>query len=413
MVNSDLIRRLNEQRVTLRAQLAEQYSTLLDNHPRIKELKAQINDLERQIRDEAAKLARSMENDARMAGARVDGLSAGLDQLKQLATSTNGQDVELRALEREAKSQRDLLESYLAKYREATARDSLGAASGDTRIISKAIVSNTPFFPKKMPIVLIATLAMLFISAGFITTGELLAGNVYRADAVAPEPVVVEPVAVAAEPVADVVTVESETPTVAAPPAKRRWFPSFGRAKPVAEAPVMVEPTIAEPVPAPEAASAAVSIDDIAQVMRESGDSAKRIAVVGAADGVGATTTAVALARSLAQEGRVVLIDLSLDRPKLAELTTDPRAPGISDLVHGAASFGQIITRDLDFARSGDRGRAHRVRCGRRPHVRAAGDRRRCAGADLRSCHHRCRSGAAGAGRSRRPACALRIAGDG
>ncbi len=36
---------------------------------------------------------------------------------------TNSEDVQLRALEREAKSQRDLLESYLAKYREATSRD--------------------------------------------------------------------------------------------------------------------------------------------------------------------------------------------------------------------------------------------------------------------------------------------------
>ena len=53
VVNSELIRRLNEQRVTLRAQLAEQSSTLLDNHPRIKELRAQIADLDRQIRDEA------------------------------------------------------------------------------------------------------------------------------------------------------------------------------------------------------------------------------------------------------------------------------------------------------------------------------------------------------------------------
>src|SRR5256886_8312917 len=41
VLNSELIRRLSEQRVTLRAQLAEQSSTLLDNHPRIKELKAQ------------------------------------------------------------------------------------------------------------------------------------------------------------------------------------------------------------------------------------------------------------------------------------------------------------------------------------------------------------------------------------
>src|SRR5205814_1567981 len=67
MINSELIRRLNEQRVTLLAQLAEQSSTLLDNHPRIKELKAQISDLDKQIRDEAARLARSFENDARIA----------------------------------------------------------------------------------------------------------------------------------------------------------------------------------------------------------------------------------------------------------------------------------------------------------------------------------------------------------
>jgi succinoglycan biosynthesis transport protein ExoP len=36
VLNSELMRRLSEQRVALRAQLAEQSSTLLDNHPRIK-----------------------------------------------------------------------------------------------------------------------------------------------------------------------------------------------------------------------------------------------------------------------------------------------------------------------------------------------------------------------------------------
>src|SRR6202007_1265028 len=58
VLNSELIRRLSEQRVTLRAQLAEQSSTLLDNHPRIKELKAQLADLGQQIRDEASKISR-------------------------------------------------------------------------------------------------------------------------------------------------------------------------------------------------------------------------------------------------------------------------------------------------------------------------------------------------------------------
>ena len=144
VLNSELIRRLSEQRVTLRGQLAEQSSTLLDNHPRIKELKAQLADLDRQIREEASKLSRSLDNDARIASGRVEGLSASLEQLKKQATSTNGNDVQLRALEREAKAQRDLLESYLAKYREANTRENIDAAPADGRIISRATVSNAP-----------------------------------------------------------------------------------------------------------------------------------------------------------------------------------------------------------------------------------------------------------------------------
>ncbi len=110
ILNSELIRRLSEQRVTLRAQLAEQSSTLLDNHPRIKELRAQIGDLDHQINNEAATIARSFENDAKLAGARVDSLTASLDQLKSQAALNNEDDVQLRELERDAKSQRDLLE---------------------------------------------------------------------------------------------------------------------------------------------------------------------------------------------------------------------------------------------------------------------------------------------------------------
>ena len=41
-----------------------------------------------------------------------------------------------------------------------------------------------------------------------------------------------------------------------------------------------------------------------------------------------------------------MLIELSLERPNLAAITTDPRMPGVADLVRGTASFGQIIARD-------------------------------------------------------------------
>jgi uncharacterized protein involved in exopolysaccharide biosynthesis/Mrp family chromosome partitioning ATPase len=341
--SSELLRRLNEQRVTLSAQLAEQQSTLLDNHPRIKELKAQIAALDRQIRDEAQRLARSLENDAKIAGARVEQITSSLDQLKLQAATSNEEDVQLRALQLDAKSQRDLLESYLAKYRDATARDSLGAVPPDSRIISRALVSNTAYFPKKMPIVLIATLATLFISAGFVTTGELLAGNVYRAEGAPIEPVMaprtVEP---------DAPVAVAEPAAGAVPAAKRRWMPALSRKpKPVVEEPVVVAapPAVAQAAAQPPADDG-LTIAEIAAALREAGETGRKIAVIGIAPGAGTTSTAVALARRLAEQARVILIELSLERPSLAAITTDPRMPGVADLVRGTASFGQIIARD-------------------------------------------------------------------
>jgi polysaccharide biosynthesis transport protein len=344
--NSDLIRRLAEQGATLRAQLAEQSSTLLGNHPRIKELKAQIADLDRQTRQEGEKLVRAFENDARIAGGRLESLSANLDQLKRQATSTNEQDVVLRALEREAKAQRDLLESYLAKYREASARDSLGVIPAEARIISRAFVSNTPAFPKKLPIVLIATFATLFLSAGFITTGELLAGNVYR-----PEYPVADDVMAAAPPVLGTTAISH----AASMPAVSDRHPEAVLA---AEPPVADVAAPAQHAPAPLAAGHAT--DQLASGLRRSGESGRRIAIVGAARNIGTTSTAIALARALSEESRVVLIDLALGSPNIAAISNDPSAPGIAELVRGVASFRHIIARDRIS-------RVHVIAAGRAP----------------------------------------------
>jgi succinoglycan biosynthesis transport protein ExoP len=354
IVNSELMRRLSEQRVTLRAQLAEQSSTLLDRHPRIMELRAQIVDLERQMRGEADRLARSLENDAKFASAKVDGLSSGFDQLKRQAASTNEQDVQLRALEREAKSQRDLLESYLAKYREASARDSIGAAAPDARMISTAVVSNTPAWPRKVPIILVSALAMFALSSGFVLSSELLGALPARSGYVpvraprtfAPAPAVTanrDEAVVSHEPVPEAVAplprlpLQTQTGVPAAVPS-----PVQDPTPPAVLAPV--PPPIAQ---APRAAPAPVDpIEMLAGDLGAAGESARRITVVGASHNAGATMTAIALARSLAKQGRVVLVDLALGAPSLSSIASDPSAPGIAELVNGTASFGQIITRD-------------------------------------------------------------------
>jgi len=306
ILNSELMRRLFEQRVTLRAQLAEQSSTLLDNHPRIKELKAQIADLDHQIRDEAAKIARSLENDARLAGGRVEELTASLDRLKKQATSTNGQDVQLRALEREAKAQRDLLETYLARYREATTRENIDTAPAEGRVISRAIVSNTPAYPKKLPIVLIATLAMLLLSSGLIVTGELLAMTAPRA------------VAAFASPMA---AVKAKTETSAEP------VPAFSEAR-------------------QEIGARINEIDQLAAKLRSAGPAAHKVTIMGTAAGESITLTALTLARQLARDARVVVVDLAASLPTISAISTDPASPGLAELMKGEASFSQIITKD-------------------------------------------------------------------
>jgi succinoglycan biosynthesis transport protein ExoP len=321
VLNSELIRRLSEQRVTLRGQLAEQSSTLLDGHPRIKELKAQLADLDRQLREEASKISRSLDNDARIASGRVEGLSASLEQLKKQASSTNGQDVQLRALEREAKAQRDLLESYLAKYREANTRENIDAAPADGRIISRASVSNTPAYPKKLPIVLIATLATLLLSAGAIITGELLRMTAPHATA-----------AFASAP--PTVRVRAAAASIA------------GEPEPELESAAEPEPSAGASASAPDTMSAFSEIERLADDLLDAGAAARKITVLGTASNESIALTALAIARLIARNAKVVVVDLVAASQTISSVSADPGAPGLAELMLGEASFAQIITKD-------------------------------------------------------------------
>jgi Mrp family chromosome partitioning ATPase/capsular polysaccharide biosynthesis protein len=180
--------------------------------------------------------------------------------------------------------------------------DGLGAAATDARIISTATVSNTPSWPKKPPTVLIAALAMLVLSSGFVLSSELLSASPAQPTAVA---AAIAPAA--AEPIRDL----------------RAAIRAVDNAR------AGVPPGV---------------VDGLAHEIAEG--HARRITVVGVTRDVGASMAAIALARSLARQTRVVLVDLALGAPALSIIAGDPATPGIAELVAGTASFGQIITRD-------------------------------------------------------------------
>ncbi len=177
VLRSPLIQRLREQQVRLQRRLAELSTVYLDNHPKVRAVRRELNDLDRQLRAEARKVAASLEQQAKIAAEREAELRAALGRLKEKASDASVNEVKLRELEREAKANRALLESFLARYTDASARDEAAALPGMARIISRADVPSLPSFPRKGPVMFLSTLAGLMLGLGIAFIIEVMAAS--------------------------------------------------------------------------------------------------------------------------------------------------------------------------------------------------------------------------------------------
>jgi exopolysaccharide transport family protein len=184
---SALIQRLRERLVEAQAELADLSTTLLDNHPQIKGLRSQVTDIERQIRAEAVKVQQGLIQEAETARVREQELERSLNGLKAQSGQAGEQEVELRALEREAAAQRDLLESYLTRYREAASRKDRDYQPADARVFSKAILPTKPVSPKKLVIVGVSFVGSLLLSIIGVMLSELFSGRAMRPSAARPQ----------------------------------------------------------------------------------------------------------------------------------------------------------------------------------------------------------------------------------
>jgi uncharacterized protein involved in exopolysaccharide biosynthesis len=180
VIDSPLIQRLRERQVQLKADIADLSTTLLDNHPRIRALNSQLADMEGQIRDEARNLLRSLSTDVETAKAREQQLISDLNRLKAESSRVGGDEVELRALEREAVAQRELLESYLTRYREASSRGDHRYLPADARIVATALQPTEAYFPKILPIASAAFAGSILLMAIGTLLKELFSGNAMR-----------------------------------------------------------------------------------------------------------------------------------------------------------------------------------------------------------------------------------------
>jgi Mrp family chromosome partitioning ATPase len=139
---------------------------------------------------------------------------------------------------------------------------------------------------------------------------------------------------------------------------------------PVVEASAEPEPG---PEPAPETvfsepqadiATAVGEIEQLADELCNAGATAHKVTVLGTASNESITLTTLTLARLMARQAKVVVVDLGGSSPTISAVSVDPGAPGLAELMQGEASFSQIITKDR-------LSRVHLVAAGRRGFDRA------------------------------------------
>jgi exopolysaccharide transport family protein len=180
VISSPTIQQLKAQEAQMQNQISDLSMSLLDGHPRLKGLRAQLAGVRQQINVETRKILKSLENEAEVAKFRQAQLVAQLNKAKTVSAKADDQQVGLNALEREAAAQRDLLQTYLARYREASSRAGKNAAPADARVISTAVVPTEVYFPKVGPIVTVAAFAAFLLSAVLIMLAELFSGRAWK-----------------------------------------------------------------------------------------------------------------------------------------------------------------------------------------------------------------------------------------
>ncbi|HFQ16065.1 MAG TPA: hypothetical protein ENK41_06875, partial [Rhodobacteraceae bacterium] len=231
-----------------------------------------------------------------------------------------------------ARANRELLESYLKKYREASARDKVDAQTANVRIISRGTISSTPSFPRIGPVMLL----MLFVSLILGIMTAMVKGNRLalspsfplqgddelepgRRAAPGGEPVHRQP-----EPVPPLQSDDySALPVLS-------WLP---------------------PLPTRTAASPSYEpgMKDLYKTVfqRCLARQGKRVLITSLNGGASEAETAINLARTMAAHNlKVVLVDADILDNRLSVLTGSAGKPGFSDLVSGQISFSQAIIRD-------------------------------------------------------------------
>lgn len=311
VLQSPLIQNLRQQEVALRAQIAQMSETLLPTHPRMMESLANLEDLETQIEKEVYKVIEALENEARVVNARVAAVRENLNRAQRRTAQLNQDDVKLRALQREADTNRALLESFLRRYEEAKARAEADTQSANARIVSRAQQPTEPTSPRTGPTLMLGAAAGLILAFLVVFLIEVFARG-FR--------------------IGEQIERATGMPFLGLTP---EIDPRAGSHAPASD--VIRDPNGLY-------AEAIRALQGNVLMARIGGNRARTVLVTSSVAGEGKTSTAASLARVFAMGGhRTIMIDADMRAPALHLALGAAPLPGLSELLTGRAAFQHVI----------------------------------------------------------------------
>lgn len=336
-LSSQSITQLRTQYAELTKNAADLSSRYGARHPLVAAVHAQIHDAQRLIDDEVKRILQGRRHTYEVAAAREASLAKSLDQLQNVSTESGQAQVRLRELQREADANRTLYESFLARYKEANAQESLELP--EARIVTRADTPVRPSFPKTLLLLGLATGLGVIVGGGLALLSDHLDPRVKTLD-----------------------QAEATTgaPSIAAVPlvglrelarlAKRgrrelqRYDPTLVRLLPPPLQPPLLRYAVEQPT---SLFAEAIRAARLAVQQAGRSDDGTIVLVTSAVDGEGKTTLAANLAHSFAMIGvKTVLVEGDLRNPELTRSLCPHAKAGLLEVAAGETPLHQTILVD-------------------------------------------------------------------
>jgi len=336
-LSSNIIVQLRTQYAELTKNAADLSSRYGPRHPLVVAAHAQVRDTQRLINDEVRRILQSRRHNYEVAKARAASLERSLDQLQNVSTESGQAQVRLRELQREADANRTLYESFLARYKEASAQESLELP--EARIVTRAEVPLRPSFPKVWLVIALAGGLGLGLGGVLALLSDYLDPRIKTLDQ-----------AEAAAGVPGIATVPLVGVRELAHLAKRgrrelpRYDPTRARLLPAPLQPPLMRYVVEQPTSLFAEAIRAVRLA-IQQATRPGGS--RMILVTSAVDGEGKTTLATNLALSFSTIGmKTILIEGDLRNPEMSRSLCPRAATGLLQVAMGELPLHQAVLVD-------------------------------------------------------------------